>query len=100
MTMDLDTSMLAGLAAISAGVAVVVSALKRTALTLWPSLDLLPVWPLVVRGLSVTLGAAAVPAWLGFGVVEVCVGLLAGAASEVVYRWALRWIESRLDGLS
>ena len=96
MTLDLAT--LGQLVAVSGGVAVVVEGAKRAArlavarlgITVAPELE-----RLAVRALGVGLGVVAVGLGWGWDVVAVSVGLLAGAASEVVYRWLL----SRLPDL-
>lgn len=90
MTLDLTT--LAHLVAVSGAVAVVVEGIKRLARLVLVRARVgvaAEVERLGLRALGVGLGVAAVGTGWGWGVVEVSVGLLAGAASEVVYRWLL-----------
>jgi hypothetical protein len=95
MTLDLAT--LAELVAVSGGVAVCVEAVKtliRTATTPDESVE-----RVYLRGLGLLLGVALVGLGWGWGVVEVSVGLLAGAASEVVYRWLIAELPALLERL-
>jgi len=100
--------LLGALVVISAGVAAIVEGLKG-ALEAWPGCAGLPRRP-ILRGVSLVLGVVSVLA-LGDAsalpwVVSVAAGALAGAASEVVYRWVLRdllplladVVRRRLDG--
>ena len=98
MTLDADT--LLALVAISGGVAVVVELVKMGGRLMLPGVEGHPAEALVLRALACALGVAAVvPVW-GVSPVEVAVGLLAGAASEVVYRWGLRRVPRLLDRLT
>jgi hypothetical protein len=88
----LDAPTLTGLVAVSGAVAVLVEGAKRAgrAVVHRAGVEVHPeAERLTLRGLGCILGVAAVCCWLGVGVVEASVGLLAGAASEVVYRWLL-----------
>lgn len=90
--MTLDAQTLTALVCISAAVAVLVEGAKRSARAVLARAGVVvhvELERLAVRALGCGLGVAAVCAWLGVGVVEASVGLLAGAASEVVYRWLL-----------
>lgn len=90
--MNLDMPTLYNLVAVSGGIACVVEGVKRAArlalgragVVVAPELE-----RLALRALGAGLGVAAVGWGWGWGVVEVSVGVLAGAASEVVYRWLL-----------
>lgn len=85
MTLDLAT--LTQIVAISGAVAVVVESAKRFIRT-WRTPPE-AVERVYLRGLSLALGVGAVGWGWGWDVVPLSVGLLAGAASEVVYRWLL-----------
>jgi hypothetical protein len=95
VTLDLAT--LTQLVAVSGGVAVVVGAAKGAVRT-WATPDE-RLERAYLRGLSLVLGVAAVGWGWGWTVVPISVGLLAGAASEVVYRWLLRELPGLLDRL-
>lgn len=95
------------LVAISAGIAAMIEWTKEVARELRLPLRRERI---VYRGLALALGVAAVYAlapWYGAPwPVAVAVGLLAGAASEVVYRWLIRdllpaaagWVRRWLGG--
>lgn len=90
--MTLDAQTLTALVAVSGAVAVLVEGAKRAgrAVAHRAGVELHPdAERFALRALGCLLGVAAVCSWLGVGVVEASVGLLAGAASEVVYRWLL-----------
>lgn len=100
--MILDTETIIGLVALSGAVSVLVEAVKRG----WRLLAECYGWSvhaptekLLLRLLGVGLGVVGVTSWLGLAPVEVAVGMLAGAASEVVYRWLLSRLPDRLDSL-
>jgi hypothetical protein len=95
MTLDLAT--LAELVAVSGGVAVAVESVKTLIRTFTlPDESLERIY---LRGLGLLLGVALVGIGWGWGVVEVCVGMLAGAASEVVYRWLIAELPALLERL-
>ena len=95
MTLDLDT--ITQLLAVSGAVAVLVEAVKRLIRT-WATPDE-RIERLFLRGLGLALGLHAVCITWGYTVVPASVGLLAGAASEVVYRWLLAELPALLDRL-
>jgi hypothetical protein len=98
LVVTIDAPTLTGLVAISGAVAVVVEGVKRAgrAVAHRAGVEVHPdAERFALRSLGCALGVAAVCCWLGVGVVEASVGVLAGAASEVVYRWLL----SRLPNL-
>lgn len=95
MTLDLTT--LAQLVAVSGGVAVVVETVKESVRTVTTPPER---WERVgLRALGLGLGTVAVCVMWEWDVVPASVGLLAGAASEVVYRWLLRELPGALDRL-
>lgn len=100
--MILDTETIIGLLALSGAVSVLVEAAKRGWRLLAECYDWSvhkPAEKLLLRLLGVGLGVVGVTSWLGLGPVEVAVGMMAGAASEIVYRWLLSRLPDRLDSL-
>lgn len=93
-------TVLAMMVAVSAGVAGVVEVVKAALRLAHDQWEGHPAERVTLRSLAVLLGVGALlPLGSAYGVpwtVSAAAGALAGASSEVVYRWVLRWLESRL----
>lgn len=87
--MTVDLPFIAMLVAVSCTVAIVLDIVKEVVTEAFPGIKAHPAKRIGVRLAAVLLGIGLVKMTMGPGWVQVCLGVLAGASSEVVYRWLL-----------
>ena len=95
----LDGFDLPTLLVVSCVCALAVEAVKRAVRLAAPEVTGHAAWRPALRLLGVLAGVGLVVGVYGPSLIAAMVGGLAGAASEVVYRWALRWLTDRLAAI-